>query len=207
MSNEFEVNTIGESQTPTGLLIPRWIVYFQGAMLGVVAATFFVFGMMVGTVTNREAGQTVNQFVGEISGTVRASQRNGLEPDDAAIVLLLPEGKRVAERISPKSIHPRSFEPLGNPVIDLVANLGGAVTRTDEKGRFQVQVEGPETYTLLVISNQSQQKSPQPLSKRQKAELANVFRPVEDLIGEQQFSFSRIIVDQPKLTVPPIAFN
>ena len=34
------------------IVLPRWVVYFQASMLGVCAATFFVFGMMVGNVTS-----------------------------------------------------------------------------------------------------------------------------------------------------------
>ncbi len=38
--------------TEDSISVPRWVVYFQGALLGIVAATFFIFGLMVGSITS-----------------------------------------------------------------------------------------------------------------------------------------------------------
>ena len=187
--------------------LPRWIVYFQGAFLGVVATTFFVFGMMVGSLTSESSETNGSVFVAEVKGVISVGQADAQVPDEGAVVLLLPENRRVAERISPASIHPESFEPLDNPVIQLVNSLGGSVVRADDSGKFNLQIDGPESFTLLVISRTKLKESPHPLTKRQKAELANIFRPVESLIGEHEFMFSRVVVDRPALELDPIRFD
>ena len=122
--------------------VARWIVYFQGALLGVVAATFFIFGMMVGSLTqSKQNGPILIDC--QVSGRVMFSGTSGERPDVGAVVLLLPRDARPEKRLDGRSVNPASFVPLENPVIDFVHAAGGAIVRADEQGRFEVYVKAP----------------------------------------------------------------
>ena len=175
IENEIVDKTVDTSQTIT---LPRKIVYFQAALLGVIATTFFVFGMMVGSITSK------NQFAPEIvdcrlSGNVVYESGNRNLPDSGAVVLILPLDKSPERRLNPKSIHPDAFDATDNDVIDSILELGGAVIRTDQNGAFNVEVDSPAKYSVIVISKHSPENSS--LTKKQMAALSTYFMPVEDV--------------------------
>lgn len=182
--------------------LPRWIVYFQGALLGVVAATFFIFGMMVGGAYSTGGANSEKITDCRVSGEVWFQT----QADEGAVVLLLPVDRQPAERVDPRALNPSRFEPLENPAISLIHELGGAVTRIDDRGKFEVLVDSPGAYHVVAISNNSSPNERQPLRKDQKATLGTYFRPIENLIDEQAYSFSRVQVDGDSKQLPVIRF-
>ncbi len=195
------------SEEVDSILIPRWIVYFQGALLGVVAATFFIFGLMVGNLTsgaNSRAEQKLNvQVTGEV-----VYRRAGREVSDVnAVVVFLPVNLKPDERSDARLVHPESFQPLDNVGIDRVSALGGSIVRVNERGVFNVVVDGPQEYYVLVISaNQKPEQAPQ-FNKLQKAAVGTFFKPVEDVIGGNQFHWTTLFADRENMTIPKIAFD
>ena len=189
------------------ILVPRWIVYFQGGLLGVVAATFFIFGMMVGNLTsgaNSRAEQTLN--VG-ISGEV-VYLRSGREVSDVnAVVMFLPVNRKPDERADASLVHPDSFQPLDNSGIERVSALGGSIVRVNARGVFNVVVDGPQDYYVLVISAKQKPETAPTFSKLQKAAVGTFFKPVEDVIGGNQFYWSTIYADRDSLEIPKIVFD
>lgn len=189
------------------ITLPRWIVYFQGALLGVVAATFFVFGMMVGNLTsgaNSTAEQKQNVHV---SGEV-VYMRSGREVSDVnAVVMFLPANKKPNERSNAKAVHPDSFEPLNNIGIDRVSDMGGSIVRVNEQGVFNVFIDGPQDYYVLVVSANRQPESAPSFNKRQKAAVATFFKPVEDVLDGHQFHWTTIFADREAMKIPRIVFD
>ena len=168
--------------------VARWIVYFQGALLGVVAATFFIFGMMVGSLTqSKQNGAT--QIDCQVSGRVMFSGASGERPDVGAVVLLLPRDARPEKRLDGRSVNPASFEPLENPVIDFVHAAGGAIVRADDQGRFEVYVKAPATYCLLVVSRKQSKATEHQLTKGEMAAISSYFSPVESLLSDREYFF------------------
>ena len=187
-------------------MIPRWIVYFQGALLGVVAATFFVFGVMVGNLTSGTDSAAEQKLNCRLSGQVVVSDRNDTIADRGAVVMLLPLEFRPEERSNSALLHPESFEPLENPGIDRIMALGGAVVRVNDRGAFDVTVDGPHDYVLLVVSASQTRDGSTELSKNQKAVLANYFLPAEGVIGQQAFYWSKLTADRESVELSKIEF-
>lgn len=172
--------------------LPRRIVYFQAALLGVIATTFFVFGMMVGTLTSRNQ---MEQELGDctVSGRVVWDSDGRRIGDQGAVVLLLPLDKVPDRRLNPNSIHPDQFEPIDNSVIESILELGGAVVRTNSSGDFDVQVNSPAKYSLVVVSHH--QTTNRPLEKKEMAALSSYFRPVDDIRSGKSVHVQAIRLD------------
>ncbi len=197
ISREYSINTQPDSyfeKIRTGpsdkILIPRWVVYFQAALLGISAVTFFIFGLMVGTLnptTPRPASATEQN----VSGMVSVVMRGNRVADAGAVILLLPVNPIAVTRQSPDTIRPDRFEPLENPTIDYIHSQGGAVVRANADGRFELFAK-PNKYFLVVISNSIAAESDQKLSRQQVAGLSQYFLPVENLIRAQAFYWEEI---------------
>jgi len=176
------------------VLLPRWVVYFQAALLGIVAATFFIFGMMVGTLNNDNGNAVTSGTDVRVFGTV-ANELDGRQtPDAGAVVVLLPDQPPNISRQDPTTIRPDSFQPLENPTIDSIRAAGGSVVRSNIDGKFEVFAR-PGSYNLLIISK-SGSESPQKLTKQQVASISQYFLPVEKLIQNQNFYWQPIRVGE-----------
>ncbi|MCH2183668.1 MAG: hypothetical protein MK108_16845 [Mariniblastus sp.] len=185
--------------------VPRWIIYFQGALLGVVAATFFVFGMMVGSLT-RGGSTDETRWDCQVTGQVLCVGERGERGDAGAVVLLLPRDRRPEKRMDGQSVNPNSFEPLNNPVIDFIHASGGAVVRTDDQGRFDSFVQAPNTYFLLVISRHQAKPAGRSLTRSEMAALGSYFSSVEDLLGDQDYHWQTRFLDSSEANLGTIQF-
>lgn len=173
------------------ILLPRWVVYFQAALLGIVAATFFIFGMMVTSLTSNSDDPFDGGEV-RVFGTVAKTDEGQQVPDTGAVVLLLPDSPVSISRQDPTTIRPDSFEPLENPTIDAIRAQGGSVVRSNIDGKFELFAR-PGVYNLLIISKTTG-NTRQKLSKEQVATISQYFLPVEKLIQDQQFYWQPIRV-------------
>lgn len=182
-------NGVDTQQTIT---LSRRIVYFQAALLGVIATTFFVFGMMVGSLTSKnELDAKIVDC--EISGRVFYTSDGRQLSDSGAVVMILPIGKAPERRLNPRSIHPDSFDPTDNEVIETVVELGGAIVRTDGTGKFNVEVNSPAKYSVIVVSKNSNDRGG--LEKKQMAALSTYFMPVEEVRDGKSIYVTSIRVD------------
>lgn len=186
----------GQSADPkliSSILIPRWVVYFQAALLGIVASTFFVFGLMVGCLTS-EQGQSTDQIQScVVTGAILYETADGLIPDAGAVVFLLPKDRRPQERSPGSLVSPSGFEPLNNPGIEIINRLGGAVVRTDELGKFNLTVDGSRSgieYFVLVVSKHKPDEDPDPMTRQQVAAIGTFFMPVDRVIDGQVYHWS-----------------
>lgn len=208
--NEFQ-NTVEESRVGSGLsadsiVLPRWVVYFQGALLGVIAATFFVFGLMVGNLTSGSNSAAEQRTDVQIEGEV-VYVREGQEVSDInAVVMLLPAHSKPDERSSGRAVNPDSFEPLNNEGIERVNELGGAIVRVDDGGKFDLVVDGPGDYYVVVISA-NRKAGEVSLSKSQTATLATFFRPVEEVVGDKEFYWSTISARGDRQRIKKVVFE
>ena len=177
------------------ILVPRWIVYFQAGLIGVVAATFFVFGMMVGNLTT--GNRIVQTETVKYSVNGRVELASGL-PDSGAVILALPIEIKPDQRLDPNLLHPDRFEPVNNPSIDQIRSLGGDVARVNRTGEFELQIEGPAEYYLLVISKSKSRGDNRPLEKQVSAKLGRFFLPYEPLIDGKEVNWSTVRVTSDK---------
>lgn len=169
--------------------LPRWIVYFQAAMLAVCAATFFVFGMMVGNLTSTKTVQAESY---RINGTVLVSGEGQDQFDEGAVVVLLPADEKPDPRPEGDILNPDEFEPIDNPSIDLIRRMGGDVIRCSRDGEFETELPGRREYFVLVISKSQQRSGNSEVPKKTAAELGRYFLPYDDLLGDHAYSWTRV---------------
>lgn len=192
------------------LVLPRWVVYFQVAMLGIVAATFFLFGLMVGQLTGRNLNSEQPSFDCQLTGSVQYQLDGGLLPDEGAVVFLLPRNRKPAERAPGNLVSPREFQPLGNRGIEVVHQLGGAVCRVNASGEFNLVVDGNQQgieYFLLIVSANQAESTQKPMTKLQVAAIGTFYLPVERVIDGQAYHWSTVVARGSNQQIPTVLFR
>ena len=187
-SNVSDLDDEGEGDVLKSILLPRWIVYFQAGLIGVVAATFFVFGMMVGNLTGgNEIVQTETESF-KLTGNVKLA--SGV-PDSGAVVIVLPTTAKPEPRPEADPLHPDNFEPIDNPSLDQIREFGGDVVRANRTGEFEFELEGPAEYYVLVVSK-AQTRRGDRLDKEVSAKLGRYFLPYEPLIDGKKIQWTKV---------------
>jgi hypothetical protein len=172
------------------ILVARWVVYVQAALLGIVATSFFVFGLAVGSNTGVRSPELPGKTQVSASGLV-VFRENGLEEvDTGAVVMFLPVDKYPDPRPEPDGLLPDRFVPLDNPAIESLRAIGGAVVRVDRIGRYQARLRSG-SYWLLVLSRNRSSPNRE-IEKQVRADLGDYFFPVEDLLGDRAFHWQKI---------------
>jgi hypothetical protein len=200
---------VNQSQHPT-IVLPRWIVYFQAALLGVIATTFFIFGLMVGSLTSGTEPDELAQFDCQISGVVEFQTAEGRRPDEGAVVMLLPKNGKPEMRAQGALVSPAGFQALDNLGIENVTKLGGAVVRADRNGEFNVEVSATGgkgiDYFLLVVSRNVANESGLELSKQERAGIGNFFMPVERVVDGQAIDWRSVTARSSKMKKIQVSF-
>jgi hypothetical protein len=140
---------------PSKLAVSRTVLYAQGALLGVVALFSFAVGVLVGLGgshdENRE-GSVAEPCL--ISGTVSEQDRGGeIQADVGAVAIVVPRDVRPDQKADIVGLRPQDPEPAeGHLGLRSISSIGGDYARTDEDGRFELQVPDRGSYFLLIIS-------------------------------------------------------
>lgn len=180
-------------QTASGserVSVPRWIIYVQGALLGLTATTFFVFGMAVGNTTGT-GGVAEDTGMCVISGAVYFDRGHERVADNGAVVILLPVDSRPRVRPDATGLRPDRFEAIRNEAIDEIRALGGCIVRADQDGNYQAELDNSKSYWWLVISR-NQRADNDSIGKQTRAEMGTYFLPIEDLLGDQAFMWHKV---------------
>lgn len=215
---EFNPLTAGETEhIPTGLTdddrpakgqvrLSRWVVYVQAALLGVVAATFFLFGLMVGNFTSSGKTQPDNVIAARVTGKVFYQSGEQQYGDEGAVVLLLPVDRVPAERIDPTELSPKSFEALNNRARELIESVGGAVVRVEADGSYQASVKGPGKFWMLTISKSRSENQSHQLTKEQLANLGSYVYPLRNLTDGQAYQYREFTVSSSTRDIADVIF-
>jgi hypothetical protein len=146
------------------ILFPRQMIYIEALLYLLIASASFGMGYLMGRGGGVKATSGDNQetVVGDrvpLEGTVTLETRSGdKRPEAGAVVVVLPVVKPLDKTLPVARLHPN--EPAAGPkdaVTLALKALGGATTRTDEKGRFTLFVPHSGSYRILILS--SRQKS------------------------------------------------
>ena len=190
------------------ITLPRWVVYAQAALLGIGGTFFFLFGILVGHFTGNNNGEVSATFDCSVSGSVAYRIDGDLKADEGAVVFFLPADKKPDRRAEGSLVNPGTFKPLDNVAIDRIHELGGAVSRTDEDGQFNVKINasyGAGTkYFLLIVSKNKRGVDTAQITKVQNATISSFFAPVEDVIDDRSYEWIEITADQDQLVLPEI---
>lgn len=178
---------------PDRISLPRLAVFIQGALLGVVACVFFVFGLMVGRVTTSpETQANARQLRCQVVGEVQYRSNNQARPDNQSVVILLPQRRRLDVRPNSQALRPGMELDANDPNQQLIREIGGEVTVVDSKGDFELTVPSPAEYYLLIISMNRRRPSDKSITKEQRAAMGAYFVPVDELISDHDFTWQEL---------------
>lgn len=192
---------------PDRISLPRTAIYIQGALLGVVACVFFVFGVMAGRfTTSPEASQLQATLRCRVIGKVSERSDNQTSPDAGAMVILLPKDRYPDPRPLVSQLTPEYGIDPDSPDQQLIREIGGAITDVSDNGSFEVVVPSPRDYYLLVISKNKTRPRNERLTKEQRATMGGYFLPVDELVTDREFLWREMRITGSSEEIEPIQF-
>ncbi len=186
--------------------LPRWTVHFQALLLGVVATTFFLFGMLVGSLSSggpSRNDQTIEiAFDCRVSGKLVANTNGGENPAVGGIAFALPRDRFPQSPLLSAGVTPKDFQPLDNQTIAAIHDLGGAVARVDDSGRFDLIVDGGRGYFLFGVADTV--GAGQPVSESEMKLLKRFFQPANRLTAGTQTAWKKFHADEDQIDLATI---
>ncbi len=179
------------------IAIPRRVLYLQGMLLGSVALISFWLGLLAaGKGPAVEATATPQPSV--LSGEVVFTSGGGRSrPDVGAAVLVLP----LSQLPAPTDKAPIDGLRPGDPLpredshnLRIIQSIGGAYTRVDAEGRYQIQLPDSGRYFVLVVSKNSDRSQGMELDKADIAQLGRYVQPPTDLLANSKYQWREVAI-------------
>ena len=182
----------GGSENTELVAIPRYVLYLQGGLIGVVALVAFAIGLLAGgTMLTQPPPPAVAQAC-LISGSVTYASGPRQLPDEGAVIALLPQSEaKLDEKAPVDGLRPDDPTPGDtHRGIAILKSVGGGYARADANGRFQLQVPDRGRYLLLVVSNRSQLRSIEQVQTADIFKLNPYFDNAADLLGSHNYQLT-----------------
>ena len=173
---------------------PRWLVYFQAGLLGVVAATFFLLGLMIRQNPSDGVSRTTAMYNCQLTGQVLVNVDGKKVPDEGAVVFVLPVNSHLSE-LDLQPIRPDQFEPTNNFSISAIEAIGGRVVRINQNGEFDLSLRGPRAYFVLVVSRLASRPDDIKIPKSTSGELKDYFF-LGDLVGNKKYFKTEVLLNR-----------
>ena len=176
------------------IALPRYVIFAQGFLLAFVGILCFLLGLAVGGAITQGPNSGKNGTEGmRVVGMVSLLEKGKRLGDMGAIIVLLPldaipENKGPLIGLRPGDA---SAETLQSQTF--LKEIGGAMAKCDERGRFETKIPKRGKYYLLAISSTGALRASAPPSQQQVGQMAKFF----DMAGEplEKFRFQWRIVD------------
>ncbi len=174
------------------VLIARWVLFAQGALILIAAVGGFAAGFLIGRSEPVEQIETsvsrANVAPVVIEGRVAyraVDQGSALEPD--SILIALPATAAPPEKIRAEGLRPEDPPPAeNNSQVRVIEALDGAYVRVDQTGRFQFSA-APGDYLVLAISRNRLRPVGDEPRPEDLARLEQFFSPAAELIGQAEY--------------------
>jgi hypothetical protein len=176
--------------------IPRYVLYSQGFLLGVVALAFFVFGLIVGGRSGIQSAELSTHSPCTVTGSILFDDATDAAlPDEGSVVILLPVARRPDEKIAADGLQPAAPAPQDDhPGVTMLRGLGGDYARVDRRGRFQVRATTTGRYFLLVISRHRQRDANEHPKANELAQLGRYVIPATQLLGQSRYQWQEVLL-------------
>ena len=170
--------------------LPRYVLLTQGILLGVVALVCFALGLAMGGSFFSQPTSVAGAPC-EVSGTISYESNGRTVPDAGAVVIIMPQTGDAGRTINHQGLRPD--EPLPEAPLagaQELRNLGGAYTRADAAGKFQVQLAQPGTYFVLVLSAGARRGAGQDIQTQDLVKLRRFVEDAADLLADSRYQFT-----------------
>ena len=149
------------SLDPHKVAVPRSVLVMQGALLGLVALTGLMIGILMGRgLSGRTSDDDEPPQACLVTGMVALLDTNdGTVADVGAAVMIVPRDMRPERKVKIAGLRPQDPPPDPDHAgLQILYGLGGDYARTDAEGRFQLRVADRGHYFLLAISAHATQQ-------------------------------------------------
>lgn len=186
--------TAPERPLPSGtILMPRYVIYWQGALFLVVAAVAFAAGYFIGRGdASLELQVAEEQKAKEkvlVEGRLVYNPGTGsLAPDEDAVVIILPENAQPENKIPAQGIRPHDPPPReSHEDLLTIEALGGGYARADESGLFSFVLPEQGRYWVLIISRHAARPTGQRIDPVDHELLDRIFLVPEHVVGSRKY--------------------
>jgi hypothetical protein len=172
--------------------IPRYVLYLQGGLIGVVALVAFAIGMLAGGAILTQPALPIGAQACVIQGSVTYASGPRQLPDEGAVIAVIPQTQSKPDEKAPVAgLRPDDPTPGDtHRGIAILRDLGGAYARADANGRFQVQLPDRGRYLVLVVSSRSQVRSIEEIQTTDILKLGTYFDSAADLLGNHRYQLT-----------------
>ncbi len=178
--------------------VPRWVLYAQGALLGVMALVGFAFGVMMGGSGPRGGEPTDAGGPYTLAGSVAYNAGDNLPtPDAGAAVLLAPQDARPEQKALVESFRPGP-QPVdaSDPAVSAIREIGGDFTRADAEGNFRLVAPRSGAYFLLIVSAHLDRPVGERIAPQHLAEIGRYVESAPDLLGQNRYAWIKQRVNE-----------
>ena len=172
------------------IAVPRYVLYAQGVLLGVVGLLCFALGVMAGgALFTRDEPATPQPVT--LSGSVTYARGSRDVADVSAVIVALPQTEQLDERAPIAGLRPD--EPPPAPThrgLEIIRTIGGAYGRADEQGRFQIELPASGKYFVLVLSANAKRPSGQQPSTEELLKMSRYFENAADFLGPNRYQWT-----------------
>ncbi len=199
-----EPETVREPAEPSGptvpggmILFPRRTLYVQGGLVLVLALVFFGTGYFIGRGSatlelELEQQAALRQRTLVEGRLVYRPEPQRVAGDAGAVVIALPAGAAPETPISIHGIRPQDPEPPQSlRSVRLLDELGGAYTRTNAEGHFDMVVPDQGEYYILLISRNTIRPRDANPDEADLLEIGRYFTMPERLISRHQYRWAK----------------
>jgi len=170
--------------------VPRYVLYIQGALLGIVGLVCFALGLMAGGSLFTREEPTAAQPV-KLSGSVTYARGTRDVPDMSAVLVAVPQTEQLDERAPVTGLRPEDPPPdAAHRGVEILRTVGGAYARADDQGRFQLELPTSGKYFVLVLSANAKRPSSQPPATEDLLKMGRYFENAADLLGQNRYQWT-----------------
>lgn len=180
---------------PSKVTVPRYLLYVQGVLLGVVGMAGFLLGILTGGSASR-VGEIREPMPCVISGRIALrTQSDDTLADPGAVAMVFPQEMRPESRFELVGLRSRDPEPAeDHPTLRAIRSLGGDYARADQNGVFRLRVPDRGKYYVLVISATRRRSEQDEIPRQVRAELGRFFQLEAEMFGGYDFRWQPEIV-------------
>jgi hypothetical protein len=170
--------------------LSRSVIYTQGALLAGVGLAGLFLGLLIGWGTSDDSLIQETRESATVLGRVTFAEDRFDTPDPGAVVIVLPSGILLSEKLPIDSLKPGD-EPISgdDPIVKEIRMMGGDIARTGSNGQFRLRVPNGGSFYLLAISNNRPRK--EVIKAKDLGEISRYFQGTSELIGNQSYRWTR----------------
>ena len=184
------LNAVPSTAIDRRVSVPRYVLLSQGVLLGFVALAAFTLGLLVGASFFSQPAIVAGQPC-KVNGTISYASGTGNLPDAGAVVIFLPQTRDPGRRVSAQGLRPDEAVPDAPlAAAQELRDMGGAYTRADEQGRYEVQLADRGTYYVLVISSQAGRQAGEDVNRQDLVKINRFVENAADLLADSRYQFS-----------------